>query len=37
MNLDEFGVNTIGNQSKPVCPEPGSFMKDIQSVFSTVF
>ena len=37
MHLDEFGVNTIGNQSKPVCPEIGSFLQVIQRVVSTTF
>lgn len=37
MHLDEFGVNTIGNQRKPVCPELGSFLQVIQRVVSTTF
>lgn len=36
MHLDEFGVNTIGNQSKLVCPKiSGCFLKVIQRVVST--
>ena len=38
MHLDEFGVNTIGNQSKPVCPKyPGLSWKSFNVLFLQPF
>lgn len=38
MHLDEFGVNTIGNQSKPVCPKyPGLSWKTFNVFFLQPF